>query len=386
MDNQTQVDDPPMEGPQDFSFIDAVSPEATDEPAEAPVAEDTPVEEVPDTPQAEEPSEEAADTDPLDELQPDKGGDAEPTEETKTGSPLDEFPEAEDLEVLDEPAKAKWGELRSELDQALQANEELKNQMESSPLNEEYNQLKEQYSEMQRQLAAYDVETSPEYQEAVGQPLDAIMDAAAAIAERTEGIDANDLHMVLAMDGSPQQNEKLSEAANAMDEHDKFAFYRMVQDASVLLQKDRMLRDNAAVAAVELEEAKANQRTLEQQENMKEVHKALAPVFDKLTNILEDSENVDLTAIKKEVLKENLFELDPAGQAYAMTAAHLNVPLLKELRASRAEIAKLKKEVGSMIKSDPSVSPNRDYSSDSNKDEGGSFFDAIDKQLRDSGR
>lgn len=373
-----QVEVQAPDNSDDFSFIDTVMDKVEGNSEESPETPDVePTEEVSDLdslePTSEEPAEEKAE---------------EPAEET-TKSPLDEFPDAEELgDVLDEPAKAKWGELRSELQQAVEAKAALEAQLEQNqqPLSEQYQAMEQELQAAKRDLAAYDIERSEEYQQAVGEPLDVIMEAAERIAENTEGVDANDLHMVLAMDGNPEQAAKLEDATQYMSEHDKFTFYRMVQDSSVLLAKDRQLRDQAAEVAVELENSKASAEQARQQQNMQEVQKQILPVFDKLEKILPESEHVDLATLKEKALAEDLYGLDAPSQAYAIASAAMTVPLIKELQSSRSEVTKLRAEMAALVNADPSAAPTGHIDPVPASQAGGSFFDAIDEHLKKQGQ
>jgi myosin heavy subunit len=239
-----------------------------------------------------------------------------------------EFPTADTLsDVLDEKASAKWGELRSELSQARARAAELEGQLGDAPeqslaasaLEEKLHSANEMINAMEHQLSISRVETSPEYQRVVTEPLQNIMDATEALAQRNEQ-DPGVLMDILSESNIQRQNQNLEQVTENMGDRDKMMLYRMVDDAQAIFAHDRELKEHAAEAAAELD----YQNNVYEQEALKEYEvssrASINKVYDKFESVLPELEGADMGELRQKTLADNFLDLEVDHQAYAVSA------------------------------------------------------------------
>ena len=313
-------------------------------------------------------------------------------EESPATDLVDDFPSPEELsETLDEKAVAKWGELRSELAEARARAAELEGQITETPVTEGTEQLEQQLYAQQEAIEAYErelsisrVETSAEYKRTVAEPLQSIMDATEALAERNEK-DPGVLLDILSESNIERQNKNLEEVAAEMGDRDKMMLYRMVDDAQAIFERDRQLKEYAAEAAAELDHH-------QQQEEEKALHdytmstkSSVNKVYDKFESVLPELDGTDLGELRKKTLEDNFLDLGVDHQAYAVSAGTLLPPMVKALRAKDAKIASLEKQLSSYQKATPKAAESgggvQVAPSEPSSSEGFDFMDAISKRL-----
>ena len=119
---------------------------------------------------------------------------------------VSDFPDADSLsDTLDDKAVAKWGELRRELAEARSKASNLEDKIDTNEtpalvpeLERQLQDASDKISEYENELAVARVEQSTEYKQTVTEPLNNIMSAAEALAERT-GVDVNEVFAVFAV-------------------------------------------------------------------------------------------------------------------------------------------------------------------------------------------
>ena len=299
-----------------------------------------------------------------------------------------DFPKAEDIPSLaeDEKAQAKWGELRSELDEARKELNELRDQSLVSELENQLNELKERNQEYEGEIAIARVEKSQEYMAAVTEPMQNIMNHAKAIADTYEGVTPETIYDTLSMDSRADQNEALSRITEDMSERDKMSLFRMVDDMEVLWERDEALKNNAAHALYELEQREQLASQEEAKREALTIRSAVSKVFDSLQDKTPDI-GTELSNLKDGALKEDFSNLTPANKAFAIAAGSMLTPMIKALRERDSKISELnddlKKFRASSPKIDPKetdVKPNVDSS-----DEDHGFLDGVVSGLHDLG-
>lgn len=313
-------------------------------------------------------------------------------EESPTTDLVDDFPDASELEgVLDEKATAKWGELRSELAEARAKAAELEGQITETPIAHGTEQLEQRLHAQQESIEAYErelsisrVETSAEYKQTVAEPLQSIMDATEALAERNEK-DPGVLLDILSEGNIERQNKNLEEIAVDMGDRDKMMLYRMVDDAQAIFERDRHLKDNAAEAAAELDHHSQQEEEQALYDYSMSTKSSVNKVYDKFESVIPELEVTDMGDLRQKTLEDNFLDLGVDHQAYAVSAGTLLPPMVKALRARDAKIADLEGKLSGYQKATPKAAPSgggvQVAPSEPSSSEGFDFMDAISKRL-----
>jgi len=313
-------------------------------------------------------------------------------EETPTTDLVDDFPAASELDgVLDEKATAKWGELRSELAEARAHAAELEGQITETPITHGTEQLEQQLYAQQEAIEGYErelsisrVETSAEYKQTVSEPLQSIMDATEALAERNEK-DPGVLLDILSEGNIERQNKNLEEIAAEMGDRDKMMLYRMVDDAQSIFERDRQLKDHAAEASAELDHHSQQQEEQALHDYTMSTKSSVNKVYDKFESVIPELEGTDMGDLRQRTLEDNFLDLGVDHQAYAVSAGTLLPPMVSALRARDAKIADLESKLSGYQTATPKAAPSgggvQVAPSEQSSSEGFDFMDAISKRL-----
>jgi len=374
----TTVETPAVETP-------AVETPAVETPVETP-AENTSTQEIPSTPEEsgsldflddisnqvdearntllEEPTPEPDTTpEPVSEdSQEDLQEDPLTTEEEEPylDSFVSDFPDADSLsDTLDEKATAKWGELRKELAEARSRASDLEGNVGDNEIPALVPELEGQLQEAQERMEAYEqelsvsrVEQSAEYKRAVTEPLNSIMSAAEALAERT-GADANDIFAVFSEVDVERQNNTLERITEEMGDRDKMSLYRMVDDAGAIFDRDAYLKERSAEASVELDRQNEYMEQEALQNYQIETRAAVNKVYDKFESVIPSLEGADFGELRAKSLDSDYVSLDADHQAYALSAGTVLPSLVKSMRTRDAKIASLEKQLSSYQNASP---------------------------------
>jgi len=347
-------------------------------------------------PKAEE-SETAPEFDVADEPEPE----LTPTSEESDESPKPEeeqdyldsfvadFPDADSLsDILDDKAVAKWGELRRELAEARSKASNLEDKIDTNEtpalvpeLEKKLQDATDRISEYENELAVARVEQSTEYKQTVTEPLNNIMSAAEALAERT-GVDVNEVFAVFSEVNIERQNNSLERLTEEMGDRDKMMLYRMVDDSAAIFDRDAMLKDRAAEASVELDRYNEALEKEALEEYTLETRAAVNKVYDKFESVIPDLEGVDLGDLRNKTLDSDYVSLDSDHQAYALSAGNLLPSVVKAIRVKDQKIASLEKQLSTYQNSTPKAAQAGGSVSEpaqSPEDDNLGFFEAISK-------
>ena len=189
----------------------------------------------------------------------------EPKEESKEESKKEakEKPNADEpLEDLSEDIGEEWtpkaanrfkqlkDELktnRSELDTLRQTVKEQASKMEELNAiaeNRDVDALRETLQQYELEKSFSDLENTTQYQEAVSEPLNRLMDKASVIAEKYD-VDYDTLVDVIALDETEEQDEKLAQLLPDASDRDKSAIYRIIEDIDPIMERRNELFENA---------------------------------------------------------------------------------------------------------------------------------------------
>ena len=299
----------------------------------------------------------------------------------------DEFPENIDG---DEKEVAKWGELRSELYAARDENAELKERLESiqSGSDSELGDLRTEVETLRKELSISKVESTPEYEQMVTRPVEAILDRAEAIA-KAHDISGEALVDAITDTNIARQSQALNDLIETLPERERAVIYRMADDMSAIYSTEAQLRDNAATALEEAEEL-ARERSAKEARVAAQKYKA---AVDKVIPILSDrlpKEFVDVEALAKEVKDTDLSKSSLEAQSYSIAAGHVLPKIVAELQSAQKEILKLQKRIASKNETTPTAktgakpTPKKQTTTQTPKSDIGDdvgFLDAIDQQI-----
>ena len=338
----------------------------------------------------ESPVEDTLEESPVETLEePTPDSPATEDEEPYLDSFVSDFPDADSLsDTLDEKATAKWGELRKELAEARSKASDLEGNIDTNEIPTLVPELENQLREAQEQMQSYEqelsvsrVEQSAEYKQAVTEPLNSIMSAAEALAERT-GADANDIFAVFSEVDVGRQNTTLERITEEMGDRDKMSLYRMVDDAGAIFERDSYLKERSAEASVELDRQSEHMEQEALQNYQIETRAAVNKVYDKFESVIPELEGADLGELRNKSLGSDYVSLDSDHQAYALSAGTILPTLVKSMRTRDAKIASLEKQLSSYQSASPKAAESgggvEGVSSEALGDDLG-FFEAVAK-------
>jgi myosin heavy subunit len=238
--------------------------------------------------------------------------------------------------------------------------EELKNQ--TARLPELEDKLKD-FDTYEKELAVTRLESTREYRETIAKPLEAIGNAAETLAQANE-TDTETILDVMREADPAKQREMFKEATLGWDEIDKSELWSAVKDARVLLDKQDLMRNNAAAAAREqLEKANAREQ-LEREEfkrafvgSLKDVTKSLKEKTPFVPVVEGETEEDRYRLLEQKVAEVDFESQTPRGKAFAAAAAILHPQMVRTISKLQAEIETLRSRVKGENASRASVSP-----------------------------
>ena len=333
-----------------LDFLDFVQDQI--EPPTQETSQET-FEEIPTEPTEEFTEEIPTATDPEETINPEE-------EQEYLDSFVSDFPDAGSLsDTLDDKATAKWGELRRELAEARSKASNLEGDIESNEvpalvpeLEQQLQQAQELITDYEQEISVARVEQSAEYKQTVTEPLNNIMSAAEALAERS-GVDVNEVFAVFSEVNIERQNNSLERLTEEMGDRDKMMLYRMVDDSAAIFDRDTMLKDRAAEASVELDRYNEHLEEEALRNYQIDARAAVNKVYDKFESVIPELEGVDLSDLRNKTLDSDYVSLDTDHQAYAISAANLLPSLVKDMRSKDAQIASLNKQLSSYQSASP---------------------------------
>ena len=310
----------------------------------------------------------------------------DPVADQSTSSEPSEYAKEEELpDTWDQKSKTKWGELRRELyeerDKVKALESELQEKTSVSAAEELSRQLEEasdKISQFEQELAVVRVERSPEYQEVVTKPLDAIMQATKNLADRHE-LRAQEFFDVYADFEDPSYSDRLSNLVKDMSEPDRIRAYRMAEDSQTLFKKSEDLQRNAAQALAEVEAREARAFEEASQQEALAMRKSVERVFEAISPRLPNlGDSVDLNEMKTSAHESGpISQYSSDQQAYSVVAGTLLPKLVKTIQADQAELASLREELKSLKKASPTIDPQGVTPTTNPKDGNTGFLEAL---------
>ncbi len=318
-----------------FANLDQAPAEPEPAAEEPPAAEPEPVAEVQDTIQ---------DTDPLESLTEDIGDEWTP----KAANRFKEL-------------KTELKTNRSELDQLRQQSTEYESKIQELTglaENKDVEQLQERLAEYEQQQALSNLEQTQAYQQAVSQPLEALVEQADQIADKYE-VDSDALIDVLSLDDPQEQEEQLSELLPNASDRDKAKIYRIMEDIDPIIQRREQLYENADAALAEAKQLEEQQNAAAAAENAQLRQNITRNVVERVQQklpFLKGIEGLDMSAIQQKASETDPTVLHPVDHAYNAVSAQVFPTVVRQYLEMRKEVESLTDRLAEYEDAEPAMS------------------------------
>ena len=389
---EAEATDPVSELPQETSqdsFIDALDQalsNITESPLDA-VQVEEPVEA-----KAEEPAEAKAEEKTAEPAEEKAEEPAEAKEKLNADDPIEDL--SEDIgDDWTPKAASRFKKLKdeikdnkSELDTLRQTVREQESKMEelnAIAANRDVDALKNQLSEYEIQKSFNDLENTPQYREAVSDPLSRLMDKASVIAEKYD-IKYDSLVDAIALEDTEKQDTALADLLPDASDRDKSSIYRIIEDIVPIMDRRKDLYENADAALKEahyMDEQKQQAELAERAELRQSITRNVVKRVGEKLPFLAGVEGLDMSSVQEKAADLDPSAVHPVDFAYNSVAAQLLPTLVREYLSSRAEADVLMSKLSEYEGAEPTVagSPASDSSSGQPRDL--SFEDAINAAL-----
>ncbi len=314
-------------------------------PAEPePVAEEPPAAEPEPEPVAEVQDTEIQDTDPIENLTEDIGDEWTP----KAANRFKEL-------------KTELKTNRSELDQLRQQSKEYESKIQELTglaENKDVEQLQETLAQYEQEKALTNLEQTQAYQQAVSQPLEALVEQADQIADKYE-VDSDALIDVLSLDDPQEQEEQLAELLPNASDRDKAKIYRIMEDIDPILQRREQLYENADAALAEAKQLEEQQQAATAAENAQLRQNITKNVVERVQQklpFLKGIEGLDMSAIQQKASETDPTVLHPVDHAYNAVSAQVFPTVVRQYLEMRKEVESLTDRLAEYEDAEPAMS------------------------------
>jgi hypothetical protein len=291
-----------------------------------------------------EPVAEVQDTDPIESLTDDIGDDWTP----KAANRFKEL-------------KNELKTNRSELDMLRQQSTEYESKIQELTglvENKDIEQLQERLAQYEQQQAMTNLEQTPAYQQAVSQPLEALVEQADQIADKYE-VDSDALIDVLSLDDPQEQEEQLSELMPNASDRDKARIYRIMEDIDPILQRRQNLYENADAALAEAKQLEEQQRAASAAENAQLRQNITRNVVERVQQklpFLSGIDGLDMSAIQQKASETDPSVLHPVDHAYNAVSAQVFPTVVRQYLEMRKEVESLTDRLAEYEDAEPAMS------------------------------
>jgi len=291
-----------------------------------------------------EPVAEVQDTDPIESLTDDIGDDWTP----KAANRFKEL-------------KTELKTNRSELDMLRQQSTEYQSKIQELTglvENKDVEQLQERLAQYEQQQALTNLEQTPAYQQAVSQPLEALVEQADQIADKYE-VDSDALIDVLSLDDPQQQEEQLSELLPSASDRDKARIYRIMEDIDPILQRREHLYANADAALAEAKQLEQQHQAASAAENAQLRQNITRNVVERVQQklpFLNGIDGLDMSAIQQKASETDPSVLHPVDHAYNAVSAQVFPTVVRQYLEMRKEVESLTDRLAEYTDAEPAMS------------------------------
>jgi len=250
---------------------------------------------------------------------------------------------------------------RSELDMLRQQSTEYQSKIQELTglvENKDVEQLQERLAQYEQQQALTNLEQTPAYQQAVSQPLEALVEQADQIADKYE-VDSDALIDVLSLDDPQQQEEQLSELMPNASDRDKARIYRIMEDIDPILQRREHLYSNADAALAEAQQLQEQQQAASAAENAQLRQNITRNVVERVQQklpFLSGIEGLDMSSIQQKASETDPSVLHPVDHAYNAVSAQVFPTVVRQYLEMRKEVESLTDRLAEYTDAEPAMS------------------------------
>ena len=250
---------------------------------------------------------------------------------------------------------------RSELEQLRQQSTEYESKIQELTglaENKDVEQLQERLAEYEQQQALTNLEQTQAYQQAVSQPLEALVEQADQIADKYE-VDSDALIDVLSLDDPKEQEEQLSELLPNASDRDKAKIYRIMEDIDPILQRREKLYENADAALAEAKQLEEQQSAASAAENAQLRQNITKNVVERVQQklpFLKGIEGLDMSAIQQKASETDPTVLHPVDHAYNAVSAQVFPTVVRQYLEMRKEVESLTDRLAEYTDAEPAMS------------------------------
>ena len=250
---------------------------------------------------------------------------------------------------------------RSELDMLRQQSTEYQSKIQELTglvENKDVEQLQERLAEYEQQQALTNLEQTPAYQQAVSQPLEALVEQADQIADKYE-VDSDALIDVLSLDDPQEQEEQLSELMPSASDRDKAKIYRIMEDIDPILQRREHLYSNADAALAEAKQLEEQQQAASAAENAQLRQNITRNVVERVQQklpFLNGIDGLDMSAIQQKASETDPSVLHPVDHAYNAVSAQVFPTVVRQYLEMRKEVESLTDRLAEYEEAEPAMS------------------------------
>lgn len=250
---------------------------------------------------------------------------------------------------------------RSELDQLRQQSKEYESKIqELTGLAEskDVEQLQERLYQYEQQQALTNLEQTQAYQQAVSQPLEALVEQADQIADKYE-VDSDALIDVLSLDDPQEQEEQLAELMPNASDRDKARIFRIMEDIDPILQRREQLYENADAALAEAKQLEEQQNAVAAAENAQLRQNITRNVVERVQEklpFLKGIEGLDMQAIQQKASETDPTVLHPVDHAYNAVSAQVFPTVVRQYLEMRKEVESLTDRLAEYEDAEPAMS------------------------------
>lgn len=352
------VEQIPDATPEPASFSDAIDAAMSQLSGETPATPEPVAEPAPEP----EPATEVAEAAPEN---PNADATSEP-EEPSNENPLEEL--TEEVGAWTPKAANRFKQLKSELKsntselenlKVANAQHELKiKEMSGLVENRDIDQLQNAVADYEYDRAFENLEETAAYQQAVTEPLSALMEQANQIAAHYD-VGEDDVLNIIAGEDADAQEAALQQHFGEASDRDKAALYRIIDTVDPILNRRQELYEHVEAALNEasvLEEQRNNQAIAEQAQFRTDVTRNVVQRVNEKLPFLSGVDGLDMKAIEAKAAGTDPTVVHPVDFAYNAVAAQLLPTVVREYLTARKESEFLTDKLAEYEGAEPTMS------------------------------
>ena len=248
-------------------------------------------------------------------------------------------------------------------------------------------ELEKSLTEKETRLAAYDIQSTPTYQNEVSNPLKALVNQA-------EELGGRELVEALGEPNIKKRNEQISRIVEGQDLMTQQGIRDITMQVDVVMSKREKLIKNAETELKRIQEQEALSETEAKAQARKVYGQAVDTVLGKLEDrlsFLKDKDTGGLTKKAEEMLARvrntDFDKSSPVVRAFAALAGEALPTLLGQIASRDKEIADLKSQLSKFNGAIPGAGAGSQphQNNQPNLQGGGGFMDSVEQQIREAG-